>query len=65
MSPVNKITTKMKKETRVQKKKELRVSKASFSRERLANARVIQKDLLYIIGLSPRISNKAVISPPT
>jgi len=48
----------MKKEIKSKKSKEIQLS---IPKERLTNVRVIQKDLLYIIGLSPRISNKAVI----
>ena len=44
---------------KVQKKNKYDLSN---NRDYLCNFRVIQKDLLYIIGLSPRISNKTVIS---
>ena len=30
-------------------------------KERLTNARIVQKDLLYVIGLSPKIANKTVL----
>lgn len=51
-------------ETKPQKKT-AKLQKASISKnyelkQRLANARVVQKDLLYVIGLSPRIANKGV-----
>jgi len=46
-------------------KKSFKPRKISIStnyelKQRLSNARVVQKDLLYVIGLSPRIANKAV-----
>lgn len=55
----------MKKETNKQKysptPKRIFFNKNKELKQRLINSRVVQKDLLYIIGLSPRISNKAVL----
>jgi hypothetical protein len=42
------------------KPKKTSISKNYELKERLTNARVVQKDLLYVIGLSPRIANKDV-----
>ena len=57
----------MKKESKQGKsqKKASTVKKISFKHNKelqakLMNARVVQKDLLYVIGLSPRIATKAV-----
>jgi len=42
------------------KPKKISIGKNYELKQRLANARVVQKDLLYVIGLSPRIANKDV-----
>lgn len=44
------------------KPKKTSISKNYELKQRLANARVVQKDLLYVIGLSPRVANKEVHS---
>jgi hypothetical protein len=54
----------MKQETKTVKKikkpKKISIKNNKELQAQLMNARVVQRDLLYIIGLSPRIATKAV-----
>ena len=57
----------MRQETKSSKKPLTKPKKFSFKnskelQEKLTNARVVQHDLLYIIGLSPRIASRAILS---